>query len=137
MDAQRRRPIPLPFLGESVSCGRSVRRATMPLVPVSMPTATSQPIEATRTDEETDEIVVPDLPWVTVVWNDPINLMSYVSYVFRTYFGYPREKANKLMMDVHTLGKAVVSSGTREEMETDAGAMHGFGLWATVQKSGD
>ena len=106
-------------------------------VPVSMPTATSQPIEATRTDEETDEIVVPDLPWVTVVWNDPINLMSYVSYVFRSYFSYPREKANKLMMDVHTLGKAVVSSGTREEMETDANAMHGFGLWATVQKSGD
>jgi ATP-dependent Clp protease adaptor protein ClpS len=115
----------------------------MPPVPVppsivtSLPVATSQPIEATRTDEETGEIVVPELPWVTIVWNDPINLMSYVSYVFRSYFGYPREKANKLMMDVHTLGKAVVSTGTREEMETDAGAMHGFGLWATVQKSGD
>jgi ATP-dependent Clp protease adaptor protein ClpS len=86
----------------------------------SLPTATSQPMEDTRTDEEIDEIVVPDLPWVTIVWNDPINLMSYVSYVFRSYFGYPREKAHKLMMDVHTLGKAVVSTGTREEMETDA-----------------
>jgi ATP-dependent Clp protease adaptor protein ClpS len=63
--------------------------------------------------------------------------MSYVSYVFRSYFGFSREKAHELMMDVHTKGKAVVSSGTREEMETDVSAMHGFGLWATVQKSGD
>ena len=88
-------------------------------------------------NRETDLLEEASLPWVLIVWNDPVNLMTYVSYVFRSYFGYPREKANKLMMDVHTLGKAVVSSGTREEMETDAGAMHGFGLWATVQKSGD
>ena len=103
----------------------------------ALPSATTQPIEATKADEETGEIVVPELPWVTIVWNDPINLMSYVSYVFRSYFGYPREKAHELMMDVHNLGKAVVSTGTREEMETDANAMHGYGLWATVQKSGD
>ena len=91
----------------------------------------------TGTVTSTDVLSAPDIPWNLVIWNDPVNLMSYVSYVFRSYFGYPREKANKLMMDVHTLGKAVVSSGTREEMETDANAMHGFGLWATVQKSGD
>jgi ATP-dependent Clp protease adaptor protein ClpS len=108
----------------------------MPLVPLST-VSMSLPAQATKIEEDVDEVVVPDLPWVTVVWNDPINLMSYVSYVFRSYFGFPREKAHELMMDVHTKGKAVVSSGTREEMETDVSAMHGFGLWATVQKSGD
>ncbi|GGS60158.1 ATP-dependent Clp protease adapter protein ClpS [Planobispora rosea] len=78
--------------------------------------------------------VRPDLPWLTVVWNDPVNLMSYVTYVFQTVFGYSREKAEKLMLDVHHKGKAVVSSGTREEMERDVQIMHSYGLWATVQK---
>jgi ATP-dependent Clp protease adaptor protein ClpS len=77
--------------------------------------------------------VRPDLPWVTIVWNDPVNLMSYVTYVFQTVFGYPKEKAEKLMMDVHHKGKAVVSSGTREEMERDVQILHSYGLWATVQ----
>lgn len=72
--------------------------------------------------------------WTTVVWNDPVNLMSYVSYVFRTYFGYSREKAEHLMMQVHTDGRATVSSGSRERMETDVTAMHSYGLWATVQR---
>jgi ATP-dependent Clp protease adaptor protein ClpS len=75
-----------------------------------------------------------DVPWVTIVWNDPINLMSYVTYVFQTYFGYSKKKATKLMLDVHHKGRAVVSNGTREEMERDVSAMHGFGLWATLQK---
>jgi ATP-dependent Clp protease adaptor protein ClpS len=70
---------------------------------------------------------------VTIVWNDPVNLMSYVTYVFQTVFGYTREKAEKLMMDVHHKGKAVVSSGTREEMERDVQILHSYGLWATVQ----
>jgi ATP-dependent Clp protease adaptor protein ClpS len=74
-----------------------------------------------------------DRPWTTVVWNDPINLMSYVAYVFQSYFGYSKEKAQKLMLDVHQAGRATVSSGTREEMERDASAMHSYGLWATVQ----
>ncbi|MCF6467169.1 ATP-dependent Clp protease adapter ClpS [Nonomuraea sp. MG754425] len=77
--------------------------------------------------------VRPDLPWVTIVWNDPVNLMSYVTYVFQSVFGYPREKAEKLMLDVHHKGKAVVSSGTREEMERDVQILHSYGLWATVQ----
>jgi len=76
----------------------------------------------------------PDRPWITLVWNDPVNLMSYVSYVFQQYFGYPREKAEELMLQVHHEGRAVVSSGTREEMERDVTAMHGYGLWATLQK---
>ena len=74
--------------------------------------------------------------WQTVVWNDPVNLMSYVSYVFRTYFGYSRERADELMMQVHTDGRSVVSSGSREKMETDVTAMHTYGLWATVQREG-
>mgnify|MGYP001431207951 CR=1 FL=1 len=91
------------------------------------------PVELERPDVE--DVVRPDVPWVTIVWNDPINLMSYVTYVFQTYFGYPRKKAEKLMMDVHVRGKAVVSTGTREEMERDVEAMHSYGLWATLQKS--
>ncbi|WP_363326085.1 ATP-dependent Clp protease adapter ClpS [uncultured Pseudokineococcus sp.] len=70
-------------------------------------------------------------PWVTIVWNDPVNLMSYVTYVFQSYFGYSRAKAERLMRDVHDEGRAVVSSGSLEEMERDVEAMHGFGLWAT------
>jgi ATP-dependent Clp protease adaptor protein ClpS len=71
--------------------------------------------------------------WTTVVWNDPVNLMSYVTYVFRSYFGYPTPKAERLMRQVHEEGSATVSRGNREQMETDVQAMHGFGLWATVQ----
>ncbi len=81
-----------------------------------------------------DQSLEPALPWITLVWNDPVNLMSYVTYVFQSYFGYPRAQAEKLMMDVHTKGKAVVSHGTREQMETDCMAMQGFGLWSTFEK---
>lgn len=73
-------------------------------------------------------------PWVTIVWDDPINLMSYVTYVFITYFKYDKAKAERLMLDVHDKGRAVVSNGTREEMERDVAAMHGYGLWATLSK---
>ena len=94
------------------------------------------PAETVRPEEdvETDSVVVPDKPWVTIVWNDPVNLMSYVAYVFQKHFGYPKTKATKLMTDVHEKGKAVVSNGTREEMERDVEAMHGYGLWATLQQ---
>jgi ATP-dependent Clp protease adaptor protein ClpS len=80
------------------------------------------------------DVSAPDVPWVTIVWNDPVNLMSYVSYVFQSYFGHPRAKAERLMRDVHEKGRAVVSSGSREEMERDTEAMHGFGLWATFER---
>ena len=72
--------------------------------------------------------------WHVVVLNDPVNLMSYVTYVFQTYFGYSREKAEKLMLDVHQKGKAVVANGPREKMERDTEAMQGYGLWATLQR---
>jgi ATP-dependent Clp protease adaptor protein ClpS len=81
---------------------------------------------------ELDEEAVIDRPWMTIVWDDPINLMEYVTYVFQKVFGYPKSKARKLMLDVHHKGKAVVSSGAREAMERDAQALHGYGLWATV-----
>jgi len=81
---------------------------------------------------EIGEDVVPDTPWVTIVWNDPVNLMSYVTYVFQKVFGYAKPRAEKLMLDVHHKGKAVVSSGTRESMERDAEVLHGYSLWATV-----
>jgi ATP-dependent Clp protease adaptor protein ClpS len=83
---------------------------------------------------ETDEDVRPDRPWITIVWNDPVNLMSYVTFVLMELFGYPREKAHALMLDVHEKGRAVVSSGTREQMEHDVARLHARGLWATVQQ---
>jgi ATP-dependent Clp protease adaptor protein ClpS len=88
-----------------------------------------------RIEEVVDEpVVVPDVPWITLVWNDPVNLMSYVVFVFQKLFGYSREKATHLMMQVHNEGRAVVSSGTREKMEADVSRLHAYGLWATLQK---
>lgn len=75
-----------------------------------------------------------DKPWNTVVWNDPVNLMNYVSYVFRSYFGYSREEADRLMLQVHNNGRAIVATGSREEMERHVEAMHGYGLLATVAR---
>lgn len=95
--------------------------------------ASTAPAEVER--PETEDAVTPATPWVTVVWNDPVNLMTYVTYVFQAYFGYPRDKAERLMRDVHTKGRAVVSSGTLEEMERDTEAMHGYGLWATFTQA--
>ena len=84
--------------------------------------------------EQTSTDVASDVPWVTIVWNDPINLMSYVTHVFMTYFHFDRPKAERLMRDVHEQGRAVVSNGSREEMERDVAAMHAYGLWATLQQ---
>ena len=90
------------------------------------------PVEETHT--EVDEVSQTDRPWVTVVWNDPVNLMSYVTWVFQKLFGYSREKAERLMLDVHHKGKAIVSSGARERMESDASRLQAYGLWATVDQ---
>jgi ATP-dependent Clp protease adaptor protein ClpS len=75
-----------------------------------------------------------ELPWVVIVWNDPINLMSYVTLVFQKLFGYSHEHASKLMLQVHFDGKAVVSSGNREKAELDVSRLHAYGLWATMQQ---
>jgi ATP-dependent Clp protease adaptor protein ClpS len=90
------------------------------------------PVELERPVGE--EVIEPDIPWIVIVWNDPINLMSYVTWVFQRVFGYSHSKAEKLMMDVHTKGKAVVSSGEREKAESDVARLHAHGLWATMQK---
>jgi ATP-dependent Clp protease adaptor protein ClpS len=82
----------------------------------------------------TDDLTVPATPWITVVWNDPVNLMSYVTFVFQKYFGYSKKKAEKLMLEVHQDGRSAVSAGSREEMERDVQAMHEYGLWATLEK---
>src|SRR5437870_13913853 len=83
---------------------------------------------------DTFEAAEPDLPWVVIVWNDPINLMSYVTWVFQKLFGYSRDKATRLMLDVHHKGRAVVSSGPREKAELDVFRLHEHGLWATMQQ---
>ena len=102
----------------------------------SVPEQTSPaPGGGTTTLEQVDERTETVKAWVTLVWDDPVNLMSYVTHVFTSYFKYPLDKAEQLMLQVHNAGKAVVSSGSREEMERDAGAMHGFGLWATVDRA--
>ncbi|MBU3688883.1 MAG: ATP-dependent Clp protease adapter ClpS [Acidimicrobiales bacterium mtb01] len=89
-----------------------------------------------KPDVRDDQTVAPDNPWVVLVWNDPINLMSYVTYVLQKLFGYSLQKATELMLDVHHKGKAVVSSGTREKAEMDVFRLHEHGLWATMQKDG-
>lgn len=103
-----------------------------------MPTPIRQQTEAPERirEPDVDETPARDHPWLVVVWNDPVNLMSYVTWVLQKLFGYSRGKAHKLMLQVHNEGKAVVSSGPREKAEHDCYRLHGHGLWATLQKSG-
>jgi len=82
---------------------------------------------------DVDEVTLDDRPWVVIVWNDPINLMSYVTFVFQKLFGYSLEKATDLMLDVHHKGRAVVASGPREQSELHVFRLHEHGLWATLQ----
>ncbi|MEZ0367084.1 MULTISPECIES: ATP-dependent Clp protease adapter ClpS [Mycobacterium] len=97
--------------------------------------ATSPPVTPKTTEhrqvDATDDTAS---PWVTIVWDDPVNLMSYVTYIFQKLFGYSEPHATKLMLQVHTEGKAVVSAGSRESMEVDVSKLHAAGLWATLQQ---
>ena len=95
--------------------------------PLSAPT--------TQVDPVVDEATSPDLPWQAVVWNDPVNLMSYVTYVLQKIFGYPEPKATALMLDVHHKGKAAVSAGDKDKIEADVAKLHAAGLWTTMQKA--
>lgn len=83
------------------------------------------------------EQLLAERQWQTVVWDDPVNLMSYVSYVFRTYFGFDQPHAEQLMLQVHRSGSAVVAEGPRMQMELHVEALHGYGLWATVRQAGE
>jgi ATP-dependent Clp protease adaptor protein ClpS len=94
--------------------------------------STPAPIDVKEPD--TDDAVDLDSPWVVLVWNDPINLMSYVTFVLQKLFGYSKEKATHLMLQVHHEGKAVVSSGPRSEAEKDVFRLQEHGLWATMQQ---
>jgi len=88
----------------------------------------------TQIEEQIRAIFSGDTPWVTIVWDDPVNLMTYVTYVLMELFGFSKEKAHELMMKIHTEGKAIVSTGSREEMEHDVARLHEYGLWATLQR---
>lgn len=98
----------------------------MSATPATAPTEVEEPVDDTTVD--------PDVPWIVLVWNDPINTMSYVTWVFQRLFGYSLDKATELMLDVHHKGRAVVSSGNREKAELDVFRLHEHGLWATMQK---
>ena len=87
-----------------------------------------------KIEEAIKEVFTGDRPWITIVWDDPVNLMTYVTYVLMELFGFTQEKAHELMMKVHTQGKAAVSTGSREEMEIDVARLHEYGLWATLQR---
>lgn len=109
----------------------SARNAAEP-AHMSSPMATPELDEAVDVEVATSE----NLPWLCIVWDDPVNLMSYVTYVFQTVLGYDRKRAQELMMQVHTEGKAVVSSGEKDKVETDVKKLHTHGLWATMQQAG-
>ena len=105
--------------------------------PVAGPGVLAAPVDVPVERPDVAPVPASTRAWTTVVWNDPVNLMDYVTYVLRTYFGYPEAIAHRLMLAVHEEGRATVSRGTREQMEVDAQAMHGFGLWATVEAGGE
>lgn len=96
---------------------------------------TPGPAGGTAVIERPAEDALAQTPWVTIVWDDPVNTQPYVTHVFATYFRYPRAKAEQLMLQVHNEGRAVVATGGREEMERDCQAMHDFGLWATLDRA--
>jgi ATP-dependent Clp protease adaptor protein ClpS len=96
------------------------------------PETIEAPVEVQEPDLE--ELVGTDRPWLVIVWNDPVNLMTYVVFVLQKLFGYSREKATKLMLEVHHLGKSVVAHGTREKAELDVARLHAHGLWATMER---
>jgi ATP-dependent Clp protease adaptor protein ClpS len=106
-----------------ITAGMHVREA--PLVRASISPAETMP----------DVEWLPQAPWITIVWNDPVNLMSYVTHVFMVLFGHSRERATVLMLQVHNEGRAVVSAGSREEMERDVERLHAYGLWATLEQA--
>lgn len=100
---------------------------------MTAPSLTS-PLEVVEPDVDSDIEVLTDSPWVVLVWNDPINLMSYVTFVLQKLFGYSEAKATELMLDVHHKGRAVVANGPKEKAEADVARLHEHGLWATMQK---
>ena len=116
--------------------GKRADRVDDPVFCATIGDVSTQTIEAPIevVDDELDDVRQNDRPWIVIVWNDPINLMSYVTYVLRKLFGYSEAEATKLMLQVHEQGKAVVSSGPLERTEADVARLHGHGLWATLRQ---
>jgi ATP-dependent Clp protease adaptor protein ClpS len=110
----------------------SVARRRLGILEAMGASAPAKP--GTTRQREADEVEATAAPWVTIVWDDPVNLMNYVTYVFQKLFGYSEPQATKLMLQVHNEGKAVVSAGSRESMEVDVTKLHAAGLWATMQQ---
>jgi ATP-dependent Clp protease adaptor protein ClpS len=122
-----------PAHGESVTRQRyRVRGRGLGILEPMVASAPTKP--GTTGQRETAPVDVTASPWVTIVWDDPVNLMNYVTYVFQKLFGYSEPHATKLMLQVHNEGKAVVSAGSRESMEVDVSKLHAAGLWATMQQ---
>ena len=109
--------------------GPARARDTMDAMSAPSPSPTEQ------VDPGVDVAAAPDTPWQAIVWNDPVNLMSYVTYVLQRLFGYPEPKATALMLDVHHKGRAAVSSGDKDKVEGDVAKLHAAGLWATMQRT--
>src|SRR5690606_19171142 len=142
---RRRGPVPLAHgVGERGVEGRRASRTLDGMglcnsypAPATLSAAPATPHAAQATPEAveyTEILEAEDRPWVTVVWDDPVNLMHYVTYIFQKLFGYSKAKATELMLQVHNEGKAVVSSGSRDKMEHDVRRLHAAGLWATMQR---
>ncbi|MBU6182001.1 MAG: ATP-dependent Clp protease adapter ClpS [Verrucomicrobia bacterium] len=85
----------------------------------------------TKTRDQSDL----DSVWSVIVHNDPVNLMSYVTLVFRRVFGFPREKAERHMLEVHNQGRSIVWSGAREPAEVYLQQLHAHLLLATLEKA--
>ena len=132
---RRHRGVGRPSHGTVAGAARVSRGDRRPPVPAGRRPARPRWRRSRSTSPEVDESQHTDRPWLVIVWNDPINLMSFVTFVFQKLFGYSKEKATKLMLDVHHKGRAVVSSGTRERAELDVYRLHEHGLWATMEQS--
>jgi ATP-dependent Clp protease adaptor protein ClpS len=124
----------MPLASAGVAAGTADAATTAPVeAPVEAPLDEPLELPIGEGDPELRDATITDRPWIVIVWNDPVNLMSYVVLVLQQLFGYSREKATRLMLQVHHEGKAAVSEGSREKCEADVARLHGRGLWATME----
>ena len=119
MSAEPRREVAGPLIAKIAILPRNAVPST-----IATPTIETE----TRSEEALD------VPWHVIVHNDPVNLMSYVTMVFQRVFGYPRDKAEKHMLEVHHKGRSVLWSGMREPAELYVQQLHGYLLLATLEK---
>jgi len=82
-----------------------------------------------------DESDLESREWNVIAWDDPVNLMNYVVYVFRKLFGFSEAEATRKMLQVHNEGKSIVVTAPREKAELDCHRLHHYGLWATIEQA--